>query len=256
MTERHEVEVDTKLAELWQTEATNRMYAAQQVEYRDDSRYARYFDEAKYNQYLANAAEARHAARPLEAEYNQAPWSRFFLVQNNGGHIHSTMDCTTCFVTTQFAWLPTLSGLTEADAVAEQGEILCSICFPSAPAAWTNGVSKATQAERDARAAAKAERAAKKAAKALVPEDVEGGLVITYLTWGYKGDEKIIRKDRITTIAAAKTWLTDSIGRHNHEDARYSVANVATVAEALAARTDNTAADEMEAARKRAAKRS
>lgn len=89
-------------------------------------------------------------------------WSRFYLVMNVNGHIHSNMNCSTCFPTTQFAWVTSLSGLTEADAVAEQGEILCSVCFPTAPVAWTNGENKIVKAEKEARAA---ERAAKKAAK-------------------------------------------------------------------------------------------
>lgn len=66
-------------------------------------------------------------------------WSRFFLVNNVGGHIHSSMGCSTCRPTTEFSWLPTLSGLTEAEAVAEHGAILCTVCFPSAPVEWTNG---------------------------------------------------------------------------------------------------------------------
>lgn len=62
-------------------------------------------------------------------------WTRFFLVP--GGHIHSSRSCHSCYPTTRFSWLPTLSGLTEADAVAEHGTILCSHCFPSAPVEWT-----------------------------------------------------------------------------------------------------------------------
>lgn len=66
-------------------------------------------------------------------------WARFFLVA--GGHIHADMDCSTCNngrQPTEFSWLPELSGLTEADAVAEHGALLCSTCFPSAPTEWTN----------------------------------------------------------------------------------------------------------------------
>lgn len=67
-------------------------------------------------------------------------WTRFFLVQ--GGHIHSSMSCSTCNregSLTSFGWLPELSGLTEAEAVAAHGAILCTVCFPSAPVEWTNG---------------------------------------------------------------------------------------------------------------------
>jgi hypothetical protein len=97
----------------------------------------------------------------LDAIFTASPWSRFFIVQNNNGHIHSNMRCSTCYATTQFGWNPQLSGKSEAEAVAELGEILCTVCFPSAPVAWTAGISKAAQVSKD-------ERAAKKAAKAPV----------------------------------------------------------------------------------------
>lgn len=88
----------------------------------------------------AAVVEARAAFAPLDAEWDRrGGWSRFFIVQNNNGHIHSNMHCSTCYVRTQFGWLPDLSGLTEADAVEAHGTILCSVCFPSAPVEWTVG---------------------------------------------------------------------------------------------------------------------
>ena len=84
------------------------------------------------------AAEALAETRPYQAEYNSRPWSRFFIVQNNGGHIHSSMGCSTCFVTTRFGWLPEFSGQTEAEAVAKHGAILCTVCYPTAPVEWTD----------------------------------------------------------------------------------------------------------------------
>lgn len=65
-------------------------------------------------------------------------WSRFFLVSSNNGHIHSSMHCSTCRPTTQFGWLPEVSGKTEEEAVAAHGAMLCTVCFPSAPLDWTN----------------------------------------------------------------------------------------------------------------------
>lgn len=75
----------------------------------------------------------------LDAEYARRPWNRFFLVTSSDGHIHRHTACSTCYPTTEFGWLPELSGKTEADAVAEHGTILCSVCFPTAPVAWTAG---------------------------------------------------------------------------------------------------------------------
>jgi hypothetical protein len=77
--------------------------------------------------------------KPLNDEFARTRWSRFFLVTNAGGHVHSSMGCPTCHPTTDFVWLPALSGLTEADAVAAQGPRLCTVCFPSAPTEWTSG---------------------------------------------------------------------------------------------------------------------
>jgi hypothetical protein len=91
---------------------------------------------------LAERAEIEAEAKPLNDEFDAAPWLRFFLVQNHGGHIHSSTGCSTCRMTTVFGWLPDLSGLTEKDAVDAHGAILCTVCFPSAPVEWTMGITK------------------------------------------------------------------------------------------------------------------
>lgn len=71
-------------------------------------------------------------------------WSRFFLVLNTGGHIHHDISGYRCSrrPTTSHGWNPQLSGLTEAEAVAELGPLLCTVCFPSAPVEWTVGHAK------------------------------------------------------------------------------------------------------------------
>lgn len=249
------VETDTALAPLWETEQRNRAYAYEVRQRLQDPRYGnrsqRTIDEyeQQIHTYQTRAAEARAEAAPLEAIYDTYRWSRFFLCTASNGHIHSTTACTTTFVTTQFAWLPELSGLTEAEAVEAHGEILCSVCFPSAPVAWTNGVAKAVQAERAEREAAKVERAAKKAAKALYPEDPDKGIKTPH--------------DTLRTIAAAKMWLTDAMGweqsyikqgREGHHPS-YPEDVVHTVADLVAERTESMAHLVLAAAAKRAQKR-
>lgn len=81
--------------------------------------------------------EIRAQMRPLDAEYDRRPWSRFFLCTANNGHIHSSTSCHTLYITSQLAWNPELSGLSETEAVAKLGPILCTVCFPSAPVEWT-----------------------------------------------------------------------------------------------------------------------
>lgn len=94
-------------------------------------------------------AELHAKAAPLEDVYAEHHWSRFFIVTSSQGHVHSSRHCSTCYDTTEYGWLPNLSGLTEADAVEQEGSILCSVCFPTAPTEWTTGISKA-QAEKEA----------------------------------------------------------------------------------------------------------
>lgn len=117
----------------------------------DDAQFA--YRESHYLQaYDKTAASLQQLSveeKPLHDEYTRRPWSRFFLV--SGGHIHSSMSCSTCNrngKATVFSWLPDLSGLTEEEAVAAHGAILCTACYPLAPLAWTDFYDK--EAERKA----------------------------------------------------------------------------------------------------------
>lgn len=95
-------------------------------------------------------------------------WTRFFpSVTKSQPHIHRSLTCRTLHPTTVMTWAPQLSGKTDDQAVAELDEALCSVCFPDAPVALHNYVSRKSteaQAERDQAAVA---RMAAKAAKQL-----------------------------------------------------------------------------------------
>lgn len=176
-THEHAVEVDTHLGELYQREQTIRTRIASALDHahycakdekRGRGRYrawmlsdddaieatavvaadetARSYDRdsarntlAKLDALRAELEAVDEAAAPYEADYADHRWARFFLVTSSNGHIHSSMHCSTCHPTTSYAWLPQLSGLDEAAAVADQGPRLCSVCFPSAPVEWTLG---------------------------------------------------------------------------------------------------------------------
>lgn len=114
-----------------------------------DLRYSYYTPEhvsraqAKIDACDAQADDLRARTLPYEAEFTRrGGWTRFFLVKNNGGHVHSSMGCSTCNHngrSTRFGWLPALSGQSEPEAVAAHGAILCTTCYPSAPVEWTDG---------------------------------------------------------------------------------------------------------------------
>lgn len=118
--------------------------------------------------YLDTWEQGQAGLRALEEEIGRlneeferrGGWSRFYLVTNPGGHIHSSMNCSTCNKytsrgqsQTRFAWVTDLSGHSEEEAVEAQGAILCTVCFPSAPVEWTNKY----EVEKAARAAERCE---------------------------------------------------------------------------------------------------
>jgi hypothetical protein len=101
----------------------------------------------------------------LEAIHTASPWTRYYPCLNADGHIHRSLSgCPTVHWDTRMGWAPKLSGHTVAEAVAELGETLCSVCFPDAPVEWRQSRS---DLNRDARAAAAAEREAARLIKNL-----------------------------------------------------------------------------------------
>lgn len=158
----HEAEIDTEIADA--SEAYARAASS-----------ARWYEKHGRDYHAKEAAVAADKADAtlrelLAAERKYEGWSRFFLVKASNGHIHSSMNCHSTFPSTMWAWLPELSGLTEADAVEAYGGILCTHCFPSAPTDWTTGVNK-----KDA------ERKAAEAALKTVAKTPEGKAVVNKL---------------------------------------------------------------------------
>lgn len=112
---------------------------------------------------------------PLEAEYERrGRWSRFFLVTSSGGgHVHSSMSCSTCRPQTQFVWLVEEAGKNEDEIIDRAGDGACTACFPHAPVADRNRPrpnpfeDPEVKAAREARAEEKRLRDADRIAKGL-----------------------------------------------------------------------------------------
>jgi hypothetical protein len=122
-------------------------------------------------QVLVNRAERTK----IKVEFNRrGGWTRAWAVPN--GHVHQSTACSTCFPTTRFGWLSQVSGMNEAEIVAQAGERACTRCYPSAPVnpkpcqLWTIE-EQAERASAQQVAAVKAEKAAAKAAKAITNPD-------------------------------------------------------------------------------------
>ena len=158
------VEIDTVLADLY-----GKMYRAAEVKARHlanakeiaegadrfeagDFRYSgASWSRERAAEQRAKAAEAQgliddlnEEATPYHDEFTRrGGWTRFFMVPD--GHVHSSMDCTTCNKNgkaTQFGWLPEWSGRSEKEALAalvteSRKTILCTVCYPNAPVEWT-----------------------------------------------------------------------------------------------------------------------
>jgi beta-glucosidase-like glycosyl hydrolase len=127
----------------------------------------------KYEQEIEDAKqrilELQTEKIPYEQRYNDERWSRYYLVTNGNGHVHTSTACSTCFITTSFAWLPDCSGMSEEELVAEFGERVCTVCCPSAPV--TPGlIGRRDREAQEAKAQEKAEKEAARLEKALLPD--------------------------------------------------------------------------------------
>lgn len=153
--------VDSKLAELYFQEAK---IGAQIADY---SRLLKKYVGSSQHATWANAQDDARKAysiivdriADMEAVFVAAGgWTRFFAVI--GGHLHKDRNCSSCFPTTQFAWMSEFSAQDAEGVVDMAGEFACTVCFPDAP------VNKKSMlpmhvAEREAAAERKAEREAK-----------------------------------------------------------------------------------------------
>lgn len=82
----------------------------------------------------AEVDRAREQVDGLEEAFRiRGGWNRVFLVANGNGHVHSSMGCSTCRTTTQYAWLTDYSGADEDAIVTAAGHRACTNCYPSAP---------------------------------------------------------------------------------------------------------------------------
>jgi hypothetical protein len=193
--------IDTRVAAIWTETSTIVRDVKYTQDYLDNPK--GYFRtpsdvkaaEARIETLIARRVVLEAEIAPLNALYRAHRWSRFFLVTNDNGHVHSSMACSTTFPTTKWAWLPELSGKTERDAVAEYGEKMCTICFPSAPA-----IAREIGPSRSAREAAAA-KATKDAAKAQRAEAARAKLLFD------DGRSVRIGHDSLRSIYDAKTAL-------------------------------------------------
>lgn len=198
---------------------------------------------ADIEKYQAKRDDVRAQAAPYEEEYEaRGGWSRFYLVQNTGGHVHSSTHCSTCFPTTRYGWLTDNSGMTEDEIVELAGDSACTTCFPSAPVANRNAPrpnrleTPEARAEREANAREKAARDADKAAKAITTPDGEPLMTATGV-----GVIKTERTAEIEAVRSATEVISDGVRPiPNREWAAKYAEDVETLLAALAHKRGTT----------------
>lgn len=189
----------------------------------------RHLDRAE--RYRQEMLDARTEAAPLHDEFDsRGGWPRAFLVTNSGGHVHSSMNCSTCFDSTRYHWVTEFSGKDEDEIVEAAGERACTVCYPSAPA---ETLSRPTQMftpdeiekakAREARAQAKIEREAKAIANAATPD---GSVLVVSTGLNYP--------EKFKTERAASQWAVQHLVYANHNsspDPNYKATHYAAVSE-------------------------
>ena len=188
---------------------------------------------AKLNQ---EYAKIQAEIKKLDAIYDQDPWTRAFLVINSNGHVHSSMDCNTCFPTTRYNWLVQYSNDDEKTIVEDAGQDACTICYPSAPAEVLNRPSRIVTADKIAKAQAKAERDAKREAriakeKANAP--TASGEPLKIIRSIYK-DGKISYEWIKTERSAVTYWLNETAWSKHSPREDYTVEALRLIVQNLA----------------------
>ena len=161
----------------------------------------------KVASYGSKATKLIGQLAPYEQEYvKRGRWSRFHEVTGNSSqnHVHKSMNCSSCYSTTRYAWHPELSGQSESEAVVEFGEKMCTVCFPSAPANPNfHQPGRRDQETINARQAERAQRAAAKDAKSILRPDG------SKLRDSHNSEIKTLRTAQIehVSLQAYNAWL-------------------------------------------------
>lgn len=166
---------------------------------------------------------------PFRAEWTRRQgWRRAYLVTNNGGHVHRSTECPTCFPSTRFEWLTEQSGKDEAEIVELAGERACTVCYPSAPVETRNRPTRLFGEAEIAAQKAREERAAKKAAR-----DAE-----KFVVEGYDGRKWATEFKSVRAVTNAIASELDSLVFYGetHPSAAQWIKNIQMLRDALAAR--------------------
>lgn len=188
LTEQTPVEIDTQLAEINQRAARPHMQrnsALNTIEqYHSEDNETRMPVYARVSEYARDNAEGRLVeaeieietlrveAKPLHDEFRRrGGWPRYYHVTNTNGHVHSSLNCPSCFPDTQYAWRTDLSGLWAAQVVEREAYQACSVCMPIAPTEQKAAFKAHQQEKRETKQREREAKQAEKVARKLAREE-------------------------------------------------------------------------------------
>lgn len=166
----------------------------------------------------AAIAAARNAAAPYDAEFDRrGGWTRAFLVCGSGnGHVHSSMDCSTCnrgLSATEFEWVTDYSGRDQGAIIAAAGWRACTVCYPDAPVGTPDTLPSVMLSRNDKdrkeaaeqRAGLRAQKLADRIAKGLT---ADGSPMRVYVRSESRRGE---RYEEFKTERAATNWIVGTL---------------------------------------------
>jgi hypothetical protein len=239
VTKEFAVKIDTELADLYdQIWVINSQILTNQ-DYIASTQSSRFMNDADKASHIAKYAEKidelqieraplKDRVRDLNKIYILDPWTRAFLVINSNGHVHSSMNCSTCFDTTRYNWLVQYSNDDETTIVSDAGQDACTVCYPSAPADVLNRPSRIVTADKMAKAQAKADRDAKRQAK--IEKQIANAPTATgeflYIKDGKYTEEIKTERTAVSTFKSNYTRSTDAIVTHYYDGTAHTAESI------------------------------
>lgn len=168
----------------------------------------------KYNNAASHLVNVEKAINELNDIGEKGQWNRAFLATSTNGHVHKTMDCSTCNKgnkTTQFELISEYSGDKEETIVNDAGERACTVCYHSAPveslSRKTKIFSEDEQKATDEKVKKDAEKLVKQQKAATNAPTVSGEFLNVTDNDSSSDSAKVLKTER-----AASMWLTDAMG--------------------------------------------
>ena len=240
VTKEFAVKIDTELADLYDQIWVINSEIMSYQDYTKSTQSSRYMSDADKASHIAKYAEKidelqikraplKDRVRELNKIYILDPWTRAFLVINANGHVHSSMECSTCFDTTRYNWLVQYSNDDEVTIVADAGQDACTVCYPSAPADVLNRPSRIVTADKIAKAQAKADRDAKRQAK--IEKQIANAPTASgeflYIKDGKYTQEIKTERTAVTEFKSHYSRSTDAIVTHYYDGTAHTAESIA-----------------------------